>query len=158
MRPNFISKPVIAGLALTLLLSSLSFKCDGGPGPSDPYRKAAKASDDIAMAIRAMIFAKRKLALDKTITPDEDRTLIDILLKLNKAEGNFLVKVKALKSDPDPVTRARLATLFASVLSAIDELSKNCSRIENRQARDTLMKIVSTMIASAQIIDAVLRP
>jgi hypothetical protein len=160
MRPNFNSKPVIACLALALLLSSLSFKCDGGgQAPSDAYRKAAKASDDIAEAISAMIDAKRKLALNRTISPAEELLLTDNLLRINTAEKVFLTQLRQLKSTPDAAAKANLAKLFANVSSAIDDLSKGgISSLENPQARDPLMRIVAIMNAAAQIIDAFLRP
>src|SRR5207253_5256768 len=64
MRLRLKSKPIITGLALVLLFSSLSFKCGGGPAndPNGQFRTAAKASDDVAQGISQMIDLKRKLA------------------------------------------------------------------------------------------------
>src|SRR6185436_2414290 len=54
------SKKVFVALLLLLSFTAFSFKCDSGNGGvSDPYRKAAKASDDIASSINTMIKIKR---------------------------------------------------------------------------------------------------
>src|SRR5260370_19726153 len=101
MRLHLKSKPVIAGLAFVLLFASLSFKCGRGSGAQDPVRKAARAADDIAGAIHEMILLKRKLGEKKTISTAEEKTLTDLLLKLNTADKVFVTQLKALKAMPD---------------------------------------------------------
>ena len=64
------SKKVLVALLLLLSFTALSFKCDsGGNTVSDPYRKAAKASDDIAASLNTMTRIKRELGTSGKLSP-----------------------------------------------------------------------------------------
>jgi hypothetical protein len=159
-----MSKPIITGLALVLLFSSLSFKC-GGPPPNDPdprFRKAVLAADDIATGISKMIDLKRKLATDKKISAAEESTITDLLLKANTADKVFVTQIKALRAAgtlPDAGAKANLATLFAEVTSALNELnSKGLLPLGNEGAKGQLAKVLAAATAAAQIIEAFLKP
>jgi hypothetical protein len=157
MRLHRRSRPVITGLVLVLLFSSLSFKCDGN-GPPDPVRNAAKAADDIAGAIHEMIILKRKLGEKKTISPVEEKTLTELLLKLNTADKVFVTQLKALRALPDAPTKASLATLFAQVTSALDELNnKGLLPLQSADARSQLTRFLALANAAAKIIEAFLQ-
>ena len=75
---------IAPGLILVLVLTSLSFKCDGGGSNSnstaDPIRKYAKALDDMAGGINAMIKVKSGGKLwSKTTTGQIDEALLKVL-------------------------------------------------------------------------------
>ena len=166
MKLHLKRKPIITGLALVLLFSSLSFKC-GGPPANDPdarFRKAVLAADDIATGISKMIELKRKLgpSQDKKITAAEELALTDLLLKANTADKAFVTQIKALRATgtmPDANAKANLATLFAAVTSALSDLnSQGLLPIGNAGAKSQLAKILSTATTAAQIIEAFLKP
>ena len=76
------SKKTIVGLLLLLSFTAFSFKCDSGNGGvSDPYRKAAKASDDIASSINTMIKIKRDLGTSGKLSRDREVALTNLLQK-----------------------------------------------------------------------------
>src|SRR3954463_12163012 len=97
-----------SGLTLALALFAMSFKaCPGGPKASipDPQRNAAKAADDIAGGISAMIKLKRELASKGQITHDEELVLTQALLKVNSADQVFVKQLKALRAAADSNTK-----------------------------------------------------
>lgn len=159
MQVHLKSKPIITGLALVLLFSSLSFKCGGGGGsqPSDPMRKAAKAADDLAGAINQMIKVKRSLAQQGKLSTAEESALTDLLLKVNTADKVFVTQLKAIKGAPDAATKTNLANLFAQVTSTLDELNnKGLLPLGNADAKSTLTKILAVATAAAKIIQETL--
>ena len=162
MKLHLKSKPIITGLALVLLFSSLSFKC-GGPPPNETdsrFRKAALASDDIATGISKMIDLKRKLATDGKMSAAEESAITDLLLKVNTADKAFVTQIKAMRAAgtlPDANGKANLAALFAQVTSALNELnSKGLLLLGNAGAKNQLAKVLAAATAAAQIIEAFL--
>ena len=160
MKLHLKSKPIITGLALVLLFSSLSFKC-GGPPANDTdtrFRKAALAANDIAAGITQMIDLKTKLGQDKKISPAEELAITDLLLKVNTVDKAFNDQIQALRAAgtlPDASATANLQTLFAQVTSALSELnSKGILPLGNGGAKGQLAKILSTALAAAQVIQA----
>jgi hypothetical protein len=161
MRLHRKSKPVITGLALVLLFSSLSFKCSDGPAndPNRQFRTAAKASDDIAQGISQLIDLKRKLAQQGKMSAAEESVITDLLLKVNTADKVFVAQIKMLTAAPDANARANLATLFAQVTSALAELnSKGLLPLGNAGAKSQLAKILEIATTAAQIIETFLKP
>jgi len=164
MKLHLKRKPIITGLALVLLFSSLSFKC-GGPPVNDTdarFRKAALASDDVAHGITAMIDLKQQLGKDKKISVAEELAVTDLLLKANEADHVFVAQINALRTAgtlPDASAKANLANVFASVTAALTDLnSKGLLPLGNAGARSQLAKILATATAAAKIIQAFLKP
>src|SRR5204863_8846225 len=86
------SKKVFVALLLLLSFTAFSFKCDGG-SVSDPYRRAAKASDDIAASINTTIKIKRDLGTSGKISHDREVALTKLLQKANDADRAFLNEI-----------------------------------------------------------------
>ena len=166
MRLHLKSKPIITGLALVLLFSSLSFKCGGGGGvtgnndSNKQFRSAAKASDDVAKGISEMIDLKRRLAQQGKMSAAEEGKLTDLLLKVNTADKLFVARIKAMRGTaPDASGKANLASLFAEVTSALNELSNaGLLPLGNADAKGQMQKILALATAAAQIIEAFLKP
>jgi hypothetical protein len=168
MRLHVKSKPIITGLALILLFSSLSFKCSSGGSnngnanvdPNKQFRSAAKASDDVAKGISEMIDLKRKLAQQGKMSAAEESKITDLLLKVNTADKVFVARIKAMRGTaPDASGKANLASLFAEVTSALNELSNaGLLPLGNADAKGQMQKILALATAAAQIIEAFLKP
>lgn len=141
-------------LTIVLALSSVSFKCGGGCADTDPRCNYAKASDDIAGGISAMIDAKRQLAAKGRITPDEERKLTDLLDTANNAAIAFNNKIKTPGINPlDAATKADLLTLLSNVTNAVNELNNSgVLRIGNADARQKLSRIFTTVNSALNIL------
>lgn len=140
-------------LTLVLALTCLSFKCGGGGGNTDPKRKYAKAADDIAGAISAMIDAKRNLAQQKRITADEELKLTQLLTAANNADIAFTNKLKSTTTI-DAGSRADLVSLLSQVTSAVNELnSSGVVKIGNADARQRLARFITTINAALAILN-----
>lgn len=143
----------VPGLILALALVSMSFKCDGGGNsnrPTDPLRKYAKALDDMAGAINALIKAKRSLGEQGRITAAEELNLTNKLKTANDATTIAFNRVKAL-STIDPASRTELRTLFDAISASMNDLnSSGILGLGNADARSKLSKIfagVTTALA-----------
>jgi hypothetical protein len=136
-----------------LALSSVSFKC-GGCADTDPRCKYAKAADDVAGGIEAMIDAKRQFAQKGRITPDEERKLTDLLDAANNATIAFNNRLKTAGSTPlDDVTKTDLLSLLSKVTSAVNELnSSGVLRLGNADAQQKLTRIFGTINAAVNIL------
>ncbi len=149
-------KAVLLGLFLVLALSSMSFKCDGdsATGVPDPWRRAAKAADDIAISINTMIKTKRTLGQQGTITPAEELALTNALLKANTADKALVTEIKKLKSAADVnAQKPNLCSLFGTVASSLTDLNATgLVPISNSNAKTQLATILAAMNASAAII------
>ena len=142
-------------LTLVLALTCLSFKCGGpnGNGNTDPKRKYAKAADDIAAAISAMIDAKRKLAQQGRITADEERKLTQLLTVANEADIAFNSRLKATTTI-DAGNKADLVRLLSQVTSAINDLnSSGVLPVGNADAKQRLTQFISTINAALAILN-----
>jgi hypothetical protein len=138
-------------LTLVLALTCLSFKC-GGDGSSDPKRKYAKAADDIAGAISAMIDAKRNLAQQNRISADEERNLTQLLTAANDADIAFTNRLKSTTTI-DAASRADLTNLLSQVTSAISSLNDSgVLRLGNADARQRLSRFITTANAALAIL------
>jgi hypothetical protein len=143
-------------LTLVLALTCLSFKCSGPGGnsnnPPDAKRKYAKAADDIAASINAMIDAKRNLAQQKRINADEETKLTQLLTVANNADIAFTNKLKATTTI-DASNKADLVSLLSQVTSAVNDLnSSGVLKIGNADARQRLSKFISTINAAITIL------
>ena len=144
-------------LTLVLALTCLSFKCGGPKGnvngntPPDPLRKYAKAADDIAAAISAMIDAKRKLAQQGRISADEERKLTQLLTVANEADITFNNRLKATTT-LDASSKADLVNLLSQVTSAVNDLNNSgVLRLGNADARQKLSKFITTINAAIAV-------
>jgi len=148
------SKKALVALVLLLSFTALSFKCDGGGSSvSDPYRKAAKAADDMAAAINTMTRVKRDLGTSGKLSHDREVALTTLLQKANTADRAFLNEIKKLKADPNPATKATLCSLFNTVTSALTDLNNSgILPIEDADTKSKLTTIFSTITAASAII------
>src|ERR1041385_3115269 len=109
-------------LTLVLALACLSFKCSGPP-TEDQKRRFAKAADDIAGAISAMIDAKRDLASKGRISADEERKLTQLLTVANDADTALVNRLKAAPQVLDAGSCNDLLNLVSQVTSAVNNLN-----------------------------------
>ena len=150
------SKKVFIALLLLLSFTALSFKCDGGGNVSDPYRKAAKASDDIASALNTMIKVKRNLGTSGKLSRDREVALTNLLQKANDADQAFLNEIKKLKADPNPAQKATLCSLFNTVSSALTDLNNSgILPVEDADSKSKLATVFSTITTATTIIAGV---
>jgi hypothetical protein len=144
--------PTLTLLMLVLALASVSFKCGGGCADTDPRCNYAKAADDIAGGISAMIDAKQSLAKKGRITPDEDRKLTQLLTVANDAAIVFNNRLKATTT-LDATSRADLLNLLSNVTSAIDELNNSgVLRIGNADAKQKLSRVFGSISRAVSIL------
>jgi hypothetical protein len=150
------SKRVFVALLLLLSFTAFSFKCDSGGGGtvSDPIRKAAQASDEIAAALNTMTKVKRELGTSGKLSRDREAALTTLLQKANTADRAFLNEIKKLKADPNPATKANLCSLFNTASSSLTDLNTGLSLIEDADAKSKLTTLFSTITAALPIITA----
>ena len=151
------SKKVFVALLLLLAFTALSFKCNSGGGVSggvsDPYRKAAKASDDISASLTTMIKIKRDLGTSGKLSHDREVALTNLLQKANDADRAFVNEIKKLKADPNPATKATLCTLFNTVSSALTDLNNSgILPVEDADAKSKLANVFTAITAATTII------
>jgi hypothetical protein len=150
------SKKVFVALLLLLSFTAFSFKCDNGGGLTDPYRKAAKASDDIAAALNTMTRIEGELGRSGKLSHDRDVALTTLLQKANDADRAFVNEIKKLKADPNPATKATLCTLFNTASSALTDLNNSgILPVEDAGAKSTLANVFSKITAASTIIAGV---
>ena len=150
------SKKAFVALLLLLSLTALSFKgCDNG-NLSDPYRKAAKADDDIAAALNTMTKIKGDLGRSGKLSHDREVALTNLLQKANTANRAFHNEIKKLKADPNPATKATLCSLFNTVTSALTDLNNSgILPVEDAGAKSKLADVFSKITAFSTIIAGV---
>lgn len=149
------SNRIWVALLLLLTLTAFSFKCDGGAGPSEPYRKAAKAADDIAAALNTMTRIKRELGTSGKLSRDREVALTNLIQKANTADRALLNEIKKLKADPNPASKATLCSLFNTATSALTDLNNSgILPVEDADAKSKLTTIFSTITAASAIIAA----
>ena len=148
------SKRAFVALLLLLSFTAISFKCDsGGNSLSDPYRKAAKASDDIAAALNTMTKMKRDLGTSGKLSRDREVALTNLLQKANTADRALVNEIKKLKADPNPPTKASLCALFNTVSSALTDLNNNgILPVEDADAKSKLTTVFGTITAATAVI------
>ena len=145
-------------LTLVLALTCLSFKCGGPKGnvngnpPPDPIRKYAKAADDIAGSISAMIDAKRSLAQQGHISADEERRLTQLLTVANDADAALVNRLKSTTTI-DASNKSELLNLLSQVTSAINDLNQSgVLKIGNADAQKRLSQFIGTINAALNIL------
>jgi hypothetical protein len=139
-------------LMLVLALASLSFKCSDGCADTDPRCNYAKAADDIAGGISAMIDAKRSLAAKGRISADEDRKLTQLLTVANEAAIAFNNRLKATTT-LDAASRTDLLNLLSNVTTAVDELNNSgVLSIGNADAKQKLTRVFGTISRAVNIL------
>ena len=138
-------------LTLVLALTCLSFKCSGPPSESDK-RRFAKAADDVAGGISAMIDAKRDLASKGRISADEERRLTQLLTVANDADTALVNKLRSTTTI-DAGSCNDLLNLLSQVTSAINNLnSSGVLPLGNGDAKQRLSKFIATMNAALTIL------
>jgi hypothetical protein len=141
-------------LTLVLALTCLSFKCGGG-GPNTPEgqrRKFAKAADDIAGAISAMIDAKRNLAQQGRISADEERKLTQLLTVANEADTALVNKLRATTTI-DAGSCNELLNLLSQVTSAVNSLNNSgVLPVGNADAKQRLSRFIATINAALAVL------
>ena len=142
------------GLVLVLSLASTAFKCGGGCADTDPRCNYAKAADNIASGLNALIKAKRSLAQEGRISADEERKLTTMLNTANEAAILFNNRVKATTT-VDAGTATELGNLLANVTTAVNELnaSSGIPGISNSESRQKLAKILATVTAAITLLN-----
>jgi hypothetical protein len=152
------SKRVFVAFLLLLSFTALSFKCDSGGGGGsvpDPYRKAAKAADDIAASLNTMTKIKRDLGTSGKLSRDREIALTNLLQKANTADRAFLNEIKKLKADPNPATKASLCSLFNTVSAALTDLNNSgILPVEDADAKSKLATVFSTITTLTAIISS----
>lgn len=151
MRRRVISKGLTLLLLVAACLPVTGFKACSSDG-NDPWRKYAKASDNIAGTINSMIKAKRSLAQSGRITPAEELKLTESLLRANTAAETFNTRVRSLTAIPDATNKAELLSLLGNVTSTINELNTNgVLGISNTESREKLSKFIATINAAIAV-------
>jgi hypothetical protein len=143
-------------LTLVLALTCLSFKCGGGGSNSNSVesqrRRFAKAADDIAGAIGAMIDAKRNLAQQGRISADEERRLTQLLTVANDADTALVNKLKSTTTI-DAAGCSDILNLLSQVTAAINDLNNSgVLKLGNADARQRLSKFIATANAALAIL------
>ncbi|MET0623030.1 MAG: hypothetical protein ABW250_08645 [Pyrinomonadaceae bacterium] len=142
------------GLVIALSLTSLAFKCGGGCADTDPRCNYAKAADNIAGGLNALIKAKRSLAQEGRISADEERRLTTLLNTANEAAIVFNNKVRTTTTI-DASNATELGNLLANVTSAVNELNAGSGipGISNNESRQKLARILATVTAAIAILN-----
>lgn len=142
-------------LTLVLALTCLSFKCGGGNSnnPPDAKRKYAKAADDIAGGISAMIDAKRNLAQQGHITADEERKLTQLLTVANDADTALVNRLRSTTTI-DASNKADLLNLLSQVTTAVSDLNNSgVLKLGNADAQKRLSKFITSINAAIAILN-----
>jgi hypothetical protein len=115
-------------------------------------RKYAKAADDIAGAISAMIDAKRSLAKQGRITLEEERRLTQLLSTVNDAEFALVMKLKTT-TIVDAGNKAELLSLLSRLTSAVNDLNNiGVLKLGDADAKQRLAKFISTINVALAIL------
>ena|SRR2546423_1523986 len=145
-------KTTLTGLTLLLALTCLSFKCGGQGGNADPKRRYAKASDDIAAVINAMIDAKRRLAQQQLITAEEELRLTHLLSATLAADIRFNNRLKSTTT-VDASTRNDLLNLLSQVTTAVNDLNNvGVLSIGNANAKLRMAQFIGSINAAIAIL------
>jgi len=151
------SKSAFVALLLLLSFTAFSFKCDSGGGGtvSDPYRKAAKAADDIAVSLNTMTKIKGDLGKSGKLTHDREVALTTLLQKANNADRALVNEIKKLKADPNPPEKATLCGLFNTVSASLTDLNNSgILPIEDADSKSKLATVFTTIMGFTSTISA----
>lgn len=151
------SKRAFVALLLLLSFTAFSFKCDSGGGGtvSDPYRKAAKAADDIAVSLNTMTKIKGDLGKSGKLSHDREVALTTLLQKANNADRALVNEIKKLKADPNPPQKATLCSLFNTVSASLTDLNNSgILPIEDADSKSKLTTVFTTIMGLTSTISA----
>lgn len=124
----------------------------------ESIKKAAKASDDMAVTVGLAIDVKRQLALSvpPLISQDEELKLTLGLQKVNTAVTVFHHEVKRL-SKLDPQAKGNLSVLLSGIVQAVNELNQQAVLgIKNPDSKAKVQAVLAGLNISFSIIRAVL--
>lgn len=125
---------------------------------NESIKKAAKASDDMAVTVGLAIDVKRQLALSvpPLISQDEELKLTLGLQKVNTAVTAFHHEVRRL-SKLDPQAKGNLSALLTSIVQAVNELNQQAVLgINNPDSKAKVQAVLAGLNVSFSIIRAVL--
>jgi len=122
----------------------------------ESIRKAARASDDMAVTISLAIDAKRELAASGLLKPEEEIPLTLGLQKVNTAVKAFHLQVKNTKQ-LDPASKNQLLLLFSGITTSVAELNQQgVLGIKNEQAKTKVSAILAGFTTAFAAINAAL--
>ena len=122
----------------------------------ESIRKAARASDDMAVTVGLAIDAKRELAASGLLKPEEEIPLTLGLQKVNTAVKAFHLQVKNT-SQLDPTSKNQLLLLLSGVTTSVAELNQQgVLGIKNEQAKTKISTILAGFNAAFAAIQAAL--
>jgi len=120
----------------------------------ESIRKAARASDDMAVTISLAIDTKRQLALAGLLKPEEEIPLTLGLQKVNTAVKAFYLQVKNT-STLDPAAKNQLLLLFSGITTSVEELNQQgVLGIRNEEAKTKISAVLAaftTAFAAIQV-------
>jgi hypothetical protein len=126
--------------ALIILLLSIPFQaCQ-----SADLKKAAQASEDIAISIKLAITTKQDLATMGKITNAEALMLDRVLLVLNQADQVFIAKAHTYTSWSSS-SKATLSVLFTDITNGITQLQGTIGTLLNQDGRTALLMVVAAL-------------
>lgn len=148
---TYLPKLKITAYPATILLMLLAIQqvaCK-----DDAIRKAARASDDMAVAVSLAIDTKRQLGQTggKLISDQEELALTLGLQKVNTAVRAFHNQVKATQK-LDLNSRAQLAQLSKLIIEAVKGLDQDILGIKNADARAKISVVLSSITAAISAI------
>jgi hypothetical protein len=118
---------------------------------SADLKKAAQASEDIAISIKLAIATNQDLAKQGIITGAEALMIDRVLLVLNEADQSFVATARTY-TKWDATSKAALAALFVDITNAINRLQGTVGVLLDQRARDALATIVASLtVASATL-------
>lgn len=139
------------GIHLVILLVVFIIACK-----DDQLRKAAKASDDAAIAIGAMIDVKRELGKQELITPAQELVLTERLLDVNRAVYQFNSRARTYDR-LDSTTQTELLRLFGDITGSMRTLNEQgVLQIQNPDTKQKLSAVLSALDTAVQTIGAAL--
>jgi len=138
-------------IVLLLILTLLACK-------DESIRKAARASDDMAVTVGLAIDVKRQLGQtgSKLISDQEELALTLGLQKVNTAVKAFHLQVKNTKA-LDPASKNQLLLLFSGITTSVAELNQQgVLGIHNEQAKAKVAAVLAGFTTAFAAIQAAL--
>jgi hypothetical protein len=122
----------------------------------EAVRKAARASDDMAVTVGLAIDTKRSLAASGLLKPEEEIPLTLGLQKVNASIKAFHAQVKRT-SVLDQTSKPQLALLFSNITSAVAELNeKGVLGIKDPEAKAKVTAVLAGFTTAFAVIQAVI--
>ena len=122
----------------------------------EAIRKAARASDDMAVTVSLAIDTKRELAKAGLLKPEEEIPLTLGLQKVNAAVKAFHLQVEQTKA-LDPASKNQLLLLLEGVTTSVAELNQQgVLGIKNEEAKNKVSAVLAGFTAAFAAINAAL--